>query len=83
MQAMLHGFRRVDIVDRKTGAPVKGYSVFISYPSPGVQGLECAKQFVFDDVASASGWSPVLDCLVNLDFTPKGKVCGISTVREK
>lgn len=83
MQAMLHGVRRVDMTDQQTRREVHGFSLFISYPSEGVQGLETAKQFVSDDLAASCAWSPEVGKMVALDFTPKGKVCGISTVREK
>lgn len=82
MQAMLHGFRRVDLVDRD-GRQVHGYSVFVGYPSPGVQGQETAKQWVSDEIAAFTSWSPEVGKMVALDFTPKGKVCGIQIVREK
>lgn len=83
MQAMLHGFRRVDMTDRETGRVVQGYSCFISYPSDGVVGMETAKQWISDDMAQACKWRPEINCLLNLDFTPKGRVCGVSTVHEK
>lgn len=83
MQAMLHGFRRVDMLDRETGRPVKGYSCFISFTSEGVQGVETAKQFISDDLASSCSWRPEVGKLLSLDFTPRGKVSSISTVREK
>lgn len=83
MQAMLHGVRRVDMTDRGTGRQIKGYSCFISYPNEGVVGHETAKQFISDDLAAANAWSPEVGKLLNLDFTPRGKVSAISTVREK
>lgn len=83
MQAMLHGVRRIDMVGRDDGVPVKGFSLFISYPSEGVQGCETSKLFISDQMATASGWSPEVGKLVMIDFTPKGKVSAISTVREK
>lgn len=83
MQAMLHGVRRVDMTDQQTGRQIKGYSCFISFTSEGVVGVETAKQFVSDDLAASCAWSPDVGKLLNLDFTPKGKVSAISTVREK
>ena len=83
MQAMLHGVRRVDMTDQQTGRSISGYSCFISFTSEGVVGVETAKQFVSDDLAASCAWSPEVGKLLNLDFTPKGKVSAISTVREK
>ena len=83
MQAMLHGVRRVDMTDRETGRQIKGFSCYISYPSEGVIGNETVKQFISDDLATANAWSPEVGKLLNLDFTPRGKVSSISTVREK
>lgn len=83
MKAMLHGVRRIDMRDRETGRPITGYSCFISFPSEGVIGEETAKQFVSDELAAASRWSPEVGNLVLIDFTPKGKVSSIQTVREK
>lgn len=83
MQAMLHGFRRIDMTDQQTGRLIGGYSCFISYPSEGVVGLETSKQFVSDDLAKANSWTPEVGKMLNLDYTPKGRVSAISTVREK
>lgn len=83
MQAMLHGVRRIDMTDRATGRPICGFSLFISYPSEGVQGLETAKQFISDDLASSCSWRPEVGKMVALDFTPKGRVCSVATVHEK
>lgn len=81
MKAMLHGFRRVDITDQDR--QVHGYSCFVGFPSPGVQGQETAKQWVSDEVAAFTSWSPEVGKMVDLDFTPKGRVCGVAAVREK
>lgn len=83
MQAMLHGVRRVDMTDRETGRPIKGYSCFIAFASEGVIGHETAKQFVSDDLAASSSWSPEVGKLISIDFTPRGRVSSIQTVREK
>lgn len=83
MQAMLHGFRRIDMVGRDDGRPVKGYSCFISFPSEDVIGSETAKQFIPDALAASSGWSPEVGKMISIDFTPRGRVSSISTVREK
>lgn len=83
MHAMLHGFRHIDMTDRETGRLIVGYTCFISFPSEGVQGLETAKQFISDGLAAANGWKPVLGELLNIEFTPKGRVSSVSTVQEK
>lgn len=83
MQAMLHGVRRVDSVDRDSGRPIKGFYCFISYPSEGVIGVEVAKQFVSDELAASSAWSPEVGKMISIDYTPRGRVSSISTVREK
>lgn len=83
MQAMLHGVRRVDMTDQQTGRPIKGFSCFISFTSEGVTGVETAKQFISDDLAVACAWSPEVGKLLNLDFTPRGKVSSVATIREK
>lgn len=83
MKAMLHGVRRIDMVGRDDGVPVKGFSLFISYPSEGVQGCETSKLFVSDAMVASSSWSPEVGKLVMIDFTPKGKISAISTVHEK
>lgn len=78
MKAMLHGVRRVDMTDRETQRPIKGFSLFVSYPADGVQGEETAKLFVADDLCVACAFSPSVGKLLSIDFTPKGRVCGIS-----
>lgn len=83
MQAMLHGYRRIDMTDRDTGRQINGFSCFISYTSEGVVGLEVAKQFISDDLASACSWKPEVGKMVSLDYTPKGRVSSISAVHEK
>lgn len=83
MQAMLHGFRRVDMVDDRTGQPINGYSCFVSYTSDGVEGVETAKQWVSAQLAAECKWHPEVGKLIQLDYTPKGKVSSISTVQEK
>ena len=82
MQAMLYGVRRVDMQDDR-GNVVRGFSCFIGYSAPGVIGFETQKVFVNDDLAAECAWSPSAGKLVNVDFTPKGKVCGISNVDEQ
>lgn len=83
MRAMLHGVRRVDMTDQQSGRPIKGFSCFLGYPADGVEGQETCKQFISDDLATSCAWSPSVGGYVDLDFTPRGKVCGIRTVREK
>lgn len=83
MRAFLHGVRRVDMTDQQTGRPVRGFTCFLSYPSEGVQGEETERKFISDEIAASSAWSPEVGRPVMIDFTPKGKVSAISTVREK
>lgn len=83
MKAMLHGYRRVDMTDRDTGRVVQGYSCYISYPSDGIVGVETAKQWISDDMARACNWAPEVNCYIDLDFTPRGRVCGVVTVKDK
>ena len=83
MQAMLLGVRRVDMTDQQSGRPIKGFSCFYSFPSNGVEGLETSKVFVSDELATSCAWSPIVGNPVDLDFTPKGKVCRIETIRSK
>lgn len=83
MQAMLHGYRRVDMVDSKTGEPINGFSCFISFTSDGVEGVETAKQWISASMAAQCKWHPEVGKLISLDFTPKGKVSAVSTVQEK
>lgn len=82
MQAYLYGSRRVDMVDGNGGA-IKGFSCFIGYPADGVEGDEVSKVFVSDSMAGKCGWHPMVGSLVNVDFTPKGRLSSISTVKEK
>lgn len=83
MRAFLHGVRRIDMTDQQTGRQVRGFTCFISYPSEGVQGEEVDRKFISDDIVTSSAWSPEVGRPVMIDFTPKGKVSTISTVREK
>lgn len=82
MRAYLHGVRRVDMRD-DSGRSVQGFTCFFSYPSEGVQGEEVDRKFISDDLATKCSWSPSVGKMIELDFTPKGKVCGIRTVNEK
>ena len=83
MQAMLLGVRRVDMKDDFSGKMINGFSCFIAFSSQGVDGQETSKIFISDEFATTCAWSPVVGMPVNLDFTPKGKVCRIETVRSK
>lgn len=83
MQAMLHGVRRVDMVTKEDNRRIAGFTCFVSYPSEGVTGLETDRKFVSDDLAAACAWHPEVGKMVNLDFTPRGRLSSISTVREK
>ena len=82
MQAILYGVRRVDM-QSEDGRPIKGFSCFIGYPAAGVQGDEVSKVFISDDLAQSNAWSPAVGKLVNVEFTPKGKISIIKTVQEK
>lgn len=83
MRAFLHGVRRIDMTDQDTGRPVRGFTCFFSYPSPGVDGEETDRKFISDDLATSSAWSPAVGSYVDLDCNLKGKIAAISTVREK
>lgn len=82
MQGYLYGVRRVDMAG-ENGGQIKGFSCFIGYPAEGVQGDEVSKVFVSDSMATKCAWSPEVGKLVNVDFTPKGRLSFISTVKEK
>lgn len=82
MQAFLHGFRRVDM-QSDDGRVISGFSCFIGYTSAGVEGQEVSKVFVSDSLAKECTWSPIVGKLVNVEFTPKGKLSTIQTVHEK
>lgn len=82
MQAYLYGVRRVDMTDDQ-GRKVQGFSCFIGYPAAGVEGDEVSKIFVSDAMAQQCAWSPAVGTLLNVDFTPKGRLSAISTVKEK
>lgn len=82
MRAYLHGVRRVDMKD-DSGRNIKGFTCFFSYPSDGVEGEEVDRKFISDELASSCAWSPAVGKMIELDFTPKAKVCGIRTVNEK
>lgn len=82
MQAHLYGVRRVDMTDDQ-GRKVQGYSCFIGYPAAGVEGYEVSKVFISDAMANQSSWYPRVSSLVNVEFTPKGRLSSISTVKEK
>lgn len=83
MQAMLHGYRRIDMTDRDTGRQIKGLSCYISYPEDGVEGRMVSKQFVSDALISDCRWSPEIGKPVNFEINFRGKVSGVSTVHEK
>lgn len=82
MQAYLYGVRRGNMADQN-GGQVKGFSCFIGYPADGVDGDEVSKVFVSDSMVQKCACSPAVRSLVNVDFTPKGQLSGISTVKEK
>ena len=82
MQAMLHGFRYVDMKN-ESGQEIKGFSCFLGYPSSGVEGEECSKVFVSQEIANATAWSPTVGKPVNVEFTPKGKVSSVAAVPAK
>lgn len=83
MRAMLLGVRRVDMTDRQTGELIKGYTCHISYPSQGVQGEEVDRRFVSDSLANFCEFVPVVGQMVNIDFTPRGKVSMIAMCNDK
>ena len=82
MRAMLHGYRRVDMEDEKTGRRISGFSCFVGYPVDGVEGQEVTKVFISDNVCQASAFSPRLG-EVELDTTPKGKLTGARMISAK
>lgn len=82
MRAMLHGYRRVDMEDEKTGRRISGFSCFVGYPVDGVEGQEVTKVFISDNICQASGFSPRLG-EVELDTTPKGKLTGARMISAK
>lgn len=79
MQTYLYGSRRVDMEDNN----VHGFSCFIGYSADGVEGDKASEVFASDSMAGKCGWHPMVGSLVNVDFTPKGRLSSISTVKEK
>lgn len=80
MKAMLHGVRRIDMTDAQTGRVIRGYSLFIGFPSEGVVGQEVLKRFIDDDLANSCKWHPEVGKQLFLDFTPRGKICEVTTL---
>lgn len=80
MEAMLFGVRRIDMTD-DSGRKIRGYSCFVGYPSPGVDGMETQKVFVSDELAGDCAWSPSVGKGVNVDFSPKGKLIRITNAK--
>lgn len=81
MRVFLHGVRRIEMVD--DGRPVRGFSIFFSFPSPGVDGEEVDRRFISDEVATSNAWSPRVGAPVMVEFTPKGKIASIANINEK
>ncbi|MCI8400095.1 MAG: hypothetical protein HFF90_11985 [Oscillibacter sp.] len=79
MKAMLYGFRRMDFVN-DDGDRVCGYSCYIGYASDGVIGQETAKQWVSSQMAKSCQWEPKVGAQLEIDFTPRGRVCAVANV---
>lgn len=76
MKCTLYGFRRVDMTDER-GRQIKGNSIFVGYPSNGVEGHETTKLFVSDDMAYLTNWVPAVGAELELDFTPRGRLSAV------
>lgn len=70
MATKIMGYKRLDYVSKKTGNPVKGYSLYFAGPADGVQGEEVFNLFLGDDVfAPVVAAYPVLTDIVGKEVT--------------
>lgn len=77
MRVKVHGYREVDMVDEKTGKPIVGVSLYISYPQDGVFGEMVTRQFISEQLRSACGYRPEVGKTIDLEYGPNGKPVGV------
>lgn len=75
MKADIIGYRRIDISDSN----VHGYTVYITYPDEGIEGLKAERVFLNDGIINRDqkGKVPCDGMVIDLDFNTRGKVAGI------
>lgn len=83
MRVKVLGYREVNMVDDKTGRPIVGVTLFISYPMDGVFGEMATKQYISDQLRSACGFRPEVGKVVNLEYGPNGRPVGVYPLDEK
>ena len=83
MRAKVFGFRSINMTDKETGRLIVGDSLFVGYPSNGVNGLETTKVFINSDMARANNFKPVVDGLVNIEYGPNGRLMAITNLNDK
>lgn len=79
MRATVIGYRRVDMQDER-GKPINGHSLFVAFPSNGVEGQESCKLFCSDNLAIDTKFVPKVGGAVNIEFNRYGRLGSISNV---
>lgn len=79
MRGKLVGLKRMDYTN-KQGRPVQGYTLMITYPSIGVQGLRCSAVWLSDADATSVNFYPTVGQDIVVDFADDGRLSHIENV---
>lgn len=83
MKVKVFGYRDVNMKDQETGRLIVGTSLYVGYPSQGVNGLETRKIFFNADMMHNNGLKPIIDGFINIEYGPNGRIMGASNINDK
>jgi hypothetical protein len=72
------GFERVDYTSKKTGKPVLGYRLYMSFDRQTISGVGCQSEFVSD--SDLGSYTPTIGDLIRLFYNRWGRVVGVDVV---
>lgn len=82
-KVILRGIERCDYVSKRTGNPVKGYSLHVNYKDRNITGLKCDTKWLSDDDChnlqlDVKELEPYLDQWIDLELDFNNRICGIT-----
>lgn len=72
------GFERIDYTSKKTGKPVLGYRLYMSFQGKSISGVGCQSEFVSE--ADLGSYVPAIGDVIRLFYNRWGRVVGVDIV---
>lgn len=81
MKVNVLGVQMIDYTSRRSGQPVKGVSLHVSFPDQQVKGLAVDSFFISDNLGNEYAPSAKVGDVVEIEFNRRGYVCNAYPVK--